>query len=139
MTYTKSAIDLKFKTVIDRNTFYFFNPAFEEKYEGYLNSLKEILLILKNEVETKGLKKEFFENLLIEKENGLRAVLALTGFSNETLKRLTTIIRVVNDPELSKLVYKDKWFQDEDINNLKEWSDAQITKFIKENEFHCLN
>jgi len=108
MTYTKPTTDLKFKTVINKNTFYFFNPAFEEKYEGYLNSLKEILLILKNEIETKGLKKEFFESLLIEKENGLRALLALTGFSNETLKRLTTIIRVVNDPELSKLVYKDK-------------------------------
>jgi len=135
MKYTKPTTDLKFKTVINKNTFYFFNPIFEEKYEGYLNSLKEILLILKNEIETKGLKKEFFENLLIEKENGLRALLALTGFSNETLKRLTTIIRVVNDQELSKLVYKDKWFQDEDINNLKEWSDTKITKFIKENEF----
>lgn len=135
MKYIKPTTDLKFKTVINKNTFYFFNPVFEEKYEGYLNSLKEILLILKNEIETKGLRKEFFENLLIEKENGLRALLALTGFSNETLKRLTTIIRVVNDPELSKLVYKDKWFQDEDVNNLKEWSDPQIAKFIKENEF----
>ncbi len=135
MKYTKPTTELKFKTVIDKNTFYFFNPVFEEKYEGYLNSLKETLLMLKNEIEIKGLKKEFFETLLIEKENGLRALLALTGFSNETLKRLTTIIRVVNDPELSKLVYKEKWFQDEDIDNLKEWSDAQITKFIKENEF----
>ena len=73
--------------------------------------------------------------MLIEKENGLRALLALTGFSNETLKRLTTIIRVVNDPELSKLVFKDKWFRDENIDNLSEWSDGQIAKFIKENEF----
>ncbi len=135
MPYITPTTELNFKTVIDKNTFYFFNPAVEEKYEGYLNSLKEILLILKNEIETKGLKKEFFENLLIEKENGLRALLALTGLSNETLKRLTTIIRVVNDPELSKLVYKNKWFQDEDINNPTEWSDAQIAKFIKENEF----
>ena len=131
----KPTSELKFKTVIDKNTFYFFNPSFEEKYEGYLNSLKEILLFLKNEIENKGLKKEMFENLLVEKENGLRALLALTGFSNETLKRLTTIIRVVNDPELNKLVYKDKWFKDEDINNLKEWSDGQITKHIKENEY----
>lgn len=135
MKNNKPTTELKFKTVIDKNTFYFFNPAFEEKYEGYLNSLKEILLILKNEIEIKGLKKEFFENLLIEKENGLRALLALTGFSNETLKRLTTIIRVVNDPELSKLVFKDKWFQDRDVNNIKEWSDVQITKFIKNNEY----
>lgn len=135
MKNIKPTTELKFKTVINRNTFYFFNPTFEEKYEGYLNSLKEMLLFLKNEIENKGLKKEIFENLLTEKENGLRALLALTGFSNETLKRLTTIIRVVNDPELSKLVYKDKWFQDEDIENLTEWSDDQIAKFIKGNEF----
>lgn len=135
MKYIKPTTDSKFKTVIDKNTFYFFNPAFEEKYEGYLNSLKETLLILKNEIETKGLKKELFETLLTEKENGLRALLALTGFSNETLKRLTTIIRVVNDSELSELVHKEKWFQDENINDLKEWSDAQISKFIRENEF----
>ncbi len=135
MREPKLTTELKFKTVIDKNTFYFFNPVFEEKYEGYLNSIKEILLILKNNIETEGLKKVFFEQLLLEKENGLRALLALTGLSNETLKRLTTIIRVVNDPELSKLVYKDKWFQDENIDNLKEWSDTQITKFIKENTF----
>lgn len=127
--------ELKFKTVIDRNTFYFFNPAFEEKYEGYLNSLKEILLSLKNEIENEGLQKEMFENLLNEKENGLRALLALTGFSNETLKRLTTIIRIVDDQELSKLVYKEKWLKDVDINNIQEWSDSQIAKLIRNNKY----
>mgnify|MGYP001587161692 CR=1 FL=1 len=49
----KPTSELKFKTVIDKNTFYFFNPSFEEKYEGYLNSLKEILLFLKNEIENR--------------------------------------------------------------------------------------
>ncbi|MDI9347915.1 MAG: DpnII family type II restriction endonuclease [Methylacidiphilales bacterium] len=131
----KPTTNLKFKTVINKNTFYFFNQDYEQKYEGYLNSLKEILLMLKNEIDTKGLKKKYFEALLIDKENGLRALLALTGFSNETLKRLTTIIRVVNDPELSKLVYKDKWFQNDDIDNLTEWSDEKITKLIKENKY----
>jgi hypothetical protein len=135
MKHSNPTTELKFKTVIDKNTFYFFNPNFEEKYEGYLNSLKEILLTLKNNIETQGLKKEIFEQLLVEKENGLRALLALTGFSNETLKRLTTIIRVVDDTELNKLVYKDKWFEDENLDNLKEWSDVQISKFIKENVY----
>lgn len=133
MANTKLTTDIKFKKVIDKNTFYFFNPIFEEQYEGYLSSLKEILLVLKNNIETQGLKKDFFDQLLVEKEDGLRALLALTGFSNETLKRLITIIRVVNDPELNRLVYKDKWFQDENIGNLQEWSDVKITKFIKEN------
>jgi len=135
MKNVKLTTELKFKIVIDKNTFYFFNPTFEEKYEGYLNSLKEILLFLKNEIENKGLKKKIFEDLLTERENGLRALLALTGFSNETLKRLTTIIRVVDDPELSKLVYKDKWSRDEDVNNINEWSDGQIAKLIRDNEY----
>lgn len=131
----KPTKETKFKTVIEKNTFYFYNRSFEEKYEGYLNSLKETLLILKNKIETNGLKKEYFENLLIEKENGLRSLLALTGLSNETLKRLTTIIRIKDDNELNNLVYKDKWFQNEYIENLKEWTDSKICKLIKSNEY----
>ena len=125
----------KFQTVIDKNTFYFFNPKFEEDYEGYINSLKEILLNVKNRVETEGLKKEIFEELISEKENGLRALLALSGFSNEYLKRLTTIIRIVDYPELNKLVCKDKWYDEKNPANIQEWSDSTILKKIKENEF----
>ena len=85
----------KFETVIKKNTFYFFNSKFEEDYEGYINSLKETLLNVKNRIETEGLKKEIFEDLISEKENGLRALLALSGFSNEYLKRLMTIVRKI--------------------------------------------
>ena len=63
----------KFNTVIRKNTFYFVNPDFQNRYESYINSLNETLLVLKNQVETQGLNKELFENLLLEKENGLRA------------------------------------------------------------------
>ena len=75
--------DKKFKTVIDKNTFYFYNPVFQEKYESYINSLKETLLVLKNKIETDGLKKEFFEALLLEKENGLRALLLFSALKLE--------------------------------------------------------
>ena len=129
---TKSTNE-KFLTVIEKNTFYFFNSKFEENYEGYINSLKETLLIVKNKVEIEGLKKEIFEWLLTEKENGLRALLALTGFSNEYLKRLTTIIRIVDNPELNNLVYKEKWHNEKKPNNIKEWSDATILKLIRDN------
>ena len=128
-------IDDKFLTVIKKNTFYFFNPKFEENYEGYINSLKETLLIVKNKIETNGLKKEVFEWLLKEKENGLRSLLALTGFSNEYLKRLTTIIRIVDDIELNELVYKNKWNDEKNPENVKEWSDNTILKMIQENEY----
>jgi len=129
------SVDDKFLTVIQKNTFYFFNQKFEEGYEGYINSLKETLLIVKNKVETEGLKKEIFEWLLKEKENGLRALLALTGFSNEYLKRLTTIIRIVDNPELNTLVYKDKWYNEKNPDNIQEWSDSTILKTIQNNEY----
>ena len=131
----KKTTESKFQTVISKNTFYFFNPKFEENYEGYINSLKETLLNVKNRVETEGLKKEIFEELISEKENGLRALLALSGFSNEYLKRLTTIIRIVDYPELNKLVNKEKWFDENSPDNIQEWSDRTILKLIKKNEY----
>jgi len=88
-----------------------------------------------NKVETEGLKKEIFELLLKEKENGLRALLALTGFSNEYLKRLTTIIRIVDDAELNTLVFKEKWYDEKNPDNIQEWSDSTILKKIQTNEY----
>lgn len=129
------SVDDKFKTVIEKNTFYFFNRQFEERYEGYINSIRESLLVLKNEIETKGLTKDIFERLLANNENGLTALLALTGFSNESLKRLITLIRVVDDPALSKLSLKEKWHQAEKLENVKEWSDSTIARRLNDNEY----
>lgn len=125
----------KYQTVLDKNTFYFYNPVFQEKYESYLISLNETLLVLKNQVETQGLKKEHFENLLAEKENGLRALLALTGFANESLKRLVTVVRVAENKELAKLLLKDKWEETEQLDAIKEWSDSKIESMIKKNVY----
>lgn len=131
----KRTTEDKFQTVIKKNTFYFFNPKFEEDYEGYVNSLKETLLNVNNRIETEGLKKEIFEDLISEKENGLRALLALTGFSNEYLKRLTTIIRIVDIPELNTLVYKDKWYDETNPDNIQEWSNSKIINLVRKNKF----
>jgi len=125
----------KFNTVIKKNTFYFVNPDFQNKYESYINSLNETLLVLKNKVETQGLNKELFENLLLEKENGLRVLLALTGFANESLKRLITVVRVSDNKELSKLLLKEKWTDDNNNENVKEWGDIKIINLIKNNEY----
>lgn len=125
--------DSKFRTVIEKNTFYFSDRVFEEGYEGYLNLIKETLLVLKNSVENSSLRKELIDELL-QKENGLTALLTLTGFSNESLKRLITIIRVVDDSELSKLVLKGEWCPDEPPMNATEWGNERIAKMILENE-----
>lgn len=128
-------VEEKFRTVIEKNTFYFFNTEFAETYEGYLITLKESLLLLKNEIETKGLRKEIFVEFLAEKENGLDALLALTGFSNESLKRLITLIRVADNKPLSKLTLKEKWCLKEKLENIKEWSSSAVIKLLKRNEY----
>jgi len=131
-------IQEKFQTVITKNTFYFYNSDFEEKYEGYVNSIKETLLVIKNQIQNKGLKKELFEDLIYKKENGLRSLLALTGFSNESLKRLITFMRIVDDHELNGLIYKEKWITEAEISNrenIKEWTDSKIQKKIQESKF----
>lgn len=125
----------KFKTVIDKNTFYFYNPIFQDKYESYINSIKETLIVIKNQVETKGLKKIIFEKLLEEKENGLRALLALTGFSNENLKRIITVIRVAKDKELSKLLNKRYWSDDIKGEEITEWGDSRINNLVVNNAY----
>jgi hypothetical protein len=50
------------------------------------------------------------------------------------LKRITTIIRIVDDPELNKLVYKDKWYNEKNPDNIQEWSDSTIQNLIRKNE-----
>jgi len=133
------SVEEKFNTVISKNTFYFSNKEFEERYEGYVNSLRQTLLVLKNKIETDGLKREVFEEMLATKENGLKALLALTGFSNESLKRLITFIKAKDDIELNTLAYKDKWIseipQPEGIEGVREWSDTRIVSLIRTNEY----
>lgn len=135
MKKTDNINQFKFSTVIEKNTFYFYNPEFQDKYESYINSLNDTLLVLKNQIETQGLKKEHFENLLADKENGLRALLALTGFANESLKRLITVVRVADNEELSKLLFKEEWSEKQEIEEISEWGDSRITKLIKDNTF----
>lgn len=134
---SKPTTESKFKLVIDKNTFYLYDRDFEEKYEGYISSIKELLLVLRNKVSTEGLKKDFFVELIRDKKNGLRALLALTGISNEYLKRLITLIRVIDDEELNKLALKGKWqTETEKISEsgVSEWSDSKIAGLIKDNE-----
>jgi len=130
------SVNEKFQTVIEKNTFYFFSQEFENNYEGYLNSIRETLMILKNDIEVHGLRKEPFEQLLATNQNGLTAILALTGFSNESLKRLITLIRVVDDPTLAELSLKHLWHTPCDDEYIREWSDNTIqTKLHRDGNF----
>ena len=84
----------------------------------------------------------------------------MTGFANESLKRLITVLRVAEDKELSTLLLKDKWVDkketeeiaeayeeeleleetsgneaEEKEEQIKEWSDNKISKLIVSNEY----
>lgn len=127
----------KYQTVIRKNTFYFYNPEFENQYESYINSIREALSLLKAQLEkTVNIQdqKNIFETFLANKSIGLTALLALTGFSNESLKRLITLIRVVDDQELVTLSLKSEWCPiPKDQDNIEEWSDDFIEKLLTEN------
>jgi hypothetical protein len=113
-----------------RNTFYFFNPRFEEEYEGNLIALKNSLLNLKQQIEEHGFKREIFVKYIQNKKNGFRTLLALTGISKEKFQRLITLARVKNDTELNKILLREKW-DIEKNSELKEWKIEKIEKMIK--------
>jgi len=128
-------VNEKYTNVIDNNTFYYFDDEFEEIYEKHIFIVKEAILYLKNEVTNNGCKKEVFSNfLLLKKEIGLKALLAITGFSNESLKRLITVIRIVNDDEVNNLVFRKYWDDVSNENEISEWSSTKIEKLIISNE-----
>ena len=124
----------KVNTVLTQNTFWFQDRVFEEEYEAHITVLRETLLVLRNQVQNQGLSKELIENLLLEKTNGLKALLALTGFSNESFKRLVSFIRVVDDKELLKLSYRNQWLEEAELDKstIQEWSDSKIESRIQE-------
>src|SRR4030043_2204044 len=99
MTYP--SIDEKFDIVISKNTFYFYNPSYEEYYEGHISSVAQNIFLLKNKIETSGLKESVLVEHITGVEDGVDAILTITGFSKESLQRLVTFIRVTDDTTLS--------------------------------------
>lgn len=61
-------------------------------------------------------------------EEGLNALLVLTGFSKESLLRLVTFIRVVDNDELNRIVNKEVW-PEEDFTT--EWTLNRITSLVR--------
>ena len=128
---------LLLKTSINRkNTFFFHNDEFEESWESFVTSVNQSLLILKNEVDNKGLKKEVFVNFITKNDYGLQALLTLVGFSKEMLLRLVTFVRVYDDSALNKLINQSSW-PNEDFSN--EWTLSKIDSLVKKNKNISLN
>jgi hypothetical protein len=121
----------KFHTVLSKNTFYFYNEEFEEYYEGHISSIAQNVFLLKNRIEREGLKEYTLLKHITEVEDGLDAILTITGFSKESLQRLVTFIRVVEDEKLYSLVNKEYWPQEKE--EFREWGLDKIKSLIKSN------
>jgi len=130
MTIRYPSLEEKFDTVISRNTFYFYNEEFEEYYEGHISSIAQNIFLLKNRIKEKGLKESVLLEHITEVEDGIDAILTITGFSKESLQRLITFIRVSEDVTLSKLVNKEAWFSEEFKS---EWTLNRIKSLIQTN------
>lgn len=127
-------MDIKYNTVIKKNTFYFVNSKFEEEFDAKtLNNIRVLILNLKNNIENNGLKKDLFIDFIQNNDFGLKALLILNGISNETLKRIITIARIVKDKDLSKLFNIEDWNLIDDNNDVKEFTDQKIYSLIKNN------
>ncbi len=125
------SLEEKLDTVISKNTFYFYNKEFEEYYEGHISSIAQSIFLLRNKIEREELKESVLFEHITEVENGLDAILTVTGFSKESLQRLVTFIRTTDDKTLSTLVNKDSW-PNEDFKT--EWGLDKIKSIITKNK-----
>ena len=124
-----------YQRVLDKNTFYYFDRAFEAEYD--LSQITKLTTLLENlfeQVSADGVRKSFFDDLL-RKENGLRAILALNGFSNEQLNRVITLARVINDEELDSLLNRKSWGISEtsETSDISEWGTSRIERLTRNN------
>jgi hypothetical protein len=125
----------KFRTVLDRNTFFFHDSQFEEQHESSITSFTNLLLLLKNKLEAvraNDQRKAIVVSFITDHPDGLRALLALLGLSKESLLRMITFTRVVNDQALRALVHYDAWgLPDETFRS--ELREDYVLKRIKDN------
>jgi len=134
MTMHYPSLDEKFNTVISKNTFYFQNIEYEEYYEGHISSIAQNIFLLKNRIEREGLKEFVLLEHITEVEDGIDAILTITGFSQESLLRIISFVRDKNEPILSKLMNKDSWTIGQTTSNeFSEWKLSKIKKLIKTN------
>ncbi len=124
----------KFNTILSKNTFFFCNPEFDEQTEAHLSSRANLLILLKRELENQKTiesKKAAVTKFIMEKKDGLSAILALTSISEEFLVRLYTFIRSTDDADLAKLVNKAQF---PTSTSFKEWSKLSFFNLIKSNK-----
>lgn len=76
------------------------------------------------------------ENFLQNKKDlGLKTLLAITGFSNESFQRLITVIRIVDDEYLDEITFRKYWETAKRGEEIAEWSKPKIFRLINSNPY----
>jgi hypothetical protein len=128
----------KYQMILANNTFWYSDPTFEENFETrHIEVIKTILLNLRETA-----KSSSSQNLrsqvdqVLAKSNGLLAILTLNGLSIESLKRIITLARIVDDPELNQLLKRNEWVIQETDKQFAEWGSKTIEQVcIKDESF----
>jgi len=124
----------KIQTILDFNTFFYVDPDFEERFDSQtVTAIANLLAQTHHKVrQAQGPTQQIYEELL-QHPLGLRALLALTAFSNELLKRIITVARLKDDTDLNALLYRHDWAITE-VENFTEWSSDRIQRLVLENK-----
>jgi len=123
----------KLDIILKRNTFFFHNDEFEESWEAYVSSIANLLLLLKRELDVKQSpedKQRVIVDFIVNKQDGLSAVLALSSISEEFLLRLVTFVRTIDDKDLNSLVNKANF---PSAVRGKEWNKKYLFKLVRTN------
>ena len=128
-------VEKLFRRVLEKNTFFYATDTFEEEHEDErIPKLTSLLLELLEEVDSKGISKEFVDELL-QREMGIDAILALNGVSFEQFKRIITFARADGDDSLDMLLNRSKWGVEDTGERIKvkEWGDGVYRDFVQNN------
>ncbi len=128
-------VDLLFRRVLEKNTFFFSTDDFEEHHEDERIPVPTSLLLeLLQQVEEKGLSKEYIDQFL-QRDKGIDAILALNGLSFEQYKRIITFARAESEASLNMLLNRNEWgiTDTQDRTELKEWGDSAYRRYLRTN------
>lgn len=120
----------KRQTVLQENTFYFYDFDFEDTYEAQqVDSLRTRLHNLETQIRMHGFSKSVFDNLL-QQPDGIDTLLTLNGLSFEQLKRIFTYARIVQESTLDALLRKKDWLVQDNNQLIIEWGSETLRKYI---------
>jgi hypothetical protein len=125
------SIEEKVDIVVDYNTLFYYNEQSEEQYESYIQSLLYRSLDLQEEIKDDTNIKDAFENLLQE-DNGITILLAVTSISFEDLLKYIDIISTVKDNDVIEMTHRDMWHSD---GKVTDWTKSKIQKLLKTNQY----